>query len=277
MSQDGKISIIVPVYNGGEYINETLKSCVSQGYDNYEVLIVDDSSSDNGCDIIERFIYDNKDTFPSIRFLKNDINLGLAKTVNLAVQESLGEFVLILGHDDILLKDHLSTMIKCFDIPDVILASCNACVINQSGELTGQFVSNSEKLRKRTEVHTLAISQSNFICSCGLLMRRKEFLSVGGWDERFRNYGEWLLWIKLSNKGRFAFSLTKTAHYRVHSTNISQTFKRESVKLELSQYFTHCKSSAVKYHNNWVSILKIKLFHLIQPIYSFIFSKGLFK
>ncbi|MFC5705281.1 glycosyltransferase [Aeromonas eucrenophila] len=277
MSQQ-KVSIIVPVYNGERFISDTINSCLRQSYRNIEVLIVDDCSSDNSVKIIESCVHtclrDDIDLF----FLKNETNIGLSRTINKAVRICSGDYVLILGHDDIILPEHVSNMMLADKLDGVSLAYCNAAVIDANGKRIGQKIYSDRKLASKNSKFLKNISLSNFVPSCGLLFKRRFFLEVGGWDERFKNYGEWLLWIKLAHKGKFLFSKTDTALYRVHTQNISLTFRDKKIKSELKNYFKHCQTIALSYDLSLFERLSIYLSRTIIALYKLIVNNyGVFK
>lgn len=90
------ISICIPTYNGEEYLTQCIESCINQTYDNYEIIICDDGSSDNSVSIIE--LYSSKDL--RIKFFKNDKNLGLVGNWNKCIELSSGEWIKFVFQDD---------------------------------------------------------------------------------------------------------------------------------------------------------------------------------
>ena len=96
-----KFSICMPAYNGSEVIGETIKSILSQGFRNYEFIIVDDNSTDDTAEVIKGF----KD--PRIKYFKNKKNLGYPKNLEVCRNKAKNEILFLMGQDDILLKDAL--------------------------------------------------------------------------------------------------------------------------------------------------------------------------
>lgn len=273
-----KVSIIVPVYNGERYILDTIESCLNQTYVNIEIVVADDGSNDNSVKLIESISHQDIRLGISFIFLKNENNLGLSRTINRAVNFCSGYFVLILGHDDVILPHHVSNMLMAWGEGDTSLVYCNASVIDSDGNLVGRKIYNDSKLESKNLNYLRNISIDNYIPSCGLLFKRKIFLEVGGWDEKFRNYGEWLLWIKLAHKGSFVFAKTDTALYRVHTQNISLTFKDEKVKKALRTYFSYCQKVALSYDLPIIERLHMYLYRMLVNLYrSLITNNGVFK
>ena len=90
------VSIIMPSYNTGKYISESIQSVLNQTYQNWELIIVDDCSTDDTDKVIKTFLSDNR-----IRFLKNEINSGAAVSRNYALREAKGKWIAFLDSDDI--------------------------------------------------------------------------------------------------------------------------------------------------------------------------------
>ena len=95
----GLVSIITPLYNGKNYIEETMTSVVNQTYENWEMIIVDDCSSDGSAEVVETYIHDHQEQ--RIRLLHNRENLGVANTRNAGMKEAKGQYICFLDSDDL--------------------------------------------------------------------------------------------------------------------------------------------------------------------------------
>lgn len=254
-----KVSIIIPVYNGADYIEETVQSCLTQSYLDLEIIAIDDGSKDNSYEILNRF------KLQGIKVLTNGDNQGLAKTINFGVSQSSGEIVLVLGQDDILHPNHVSTKIKSFR-GNVVLVHSASNVVDKNGTSTNRINGPGRRLPFKSKLFSYYVSSYNCISSCGLLFRKDAFERVKGWDESYKNYGEWLLWIKLSREGDVHFDNSITSDYRVHESNISHSFSRVEIKLGLTKY----KNDIITYVNRNSGFrvrLFVKCFNLIQKLY----------
>jgi len=109
-----KFSILIPSYNGADVIGETLKSILSQGYKNYEIIINDDKSTDATREVVKSF----KDK--RIRFFINKNNLGYPGNLNKCRQHAKGEIIYLMGQDDILAKDALKNTNNAFNLSEDI-------------------------------------------------------------------------------------------------------------------------------------------------------------
>lgn len=103
---DGLISIVMPSYNASEYIEKAIKSVIAQTYGKWELIIVDDCSTDNTVEIVNGF------NDPRIRFFKNDVNSGAAISRNRALRESKGRYVAFLDSDDVWVPEKLEEQLN---------------------------------------------------------------------------------------------------------------------------------------------------------------------
>ena len=105
------VSIIVPVYNAERFLNETLNSIKSQTYNNLEVLVINDSSSDNSVEIIEKFV---KSDF-RFRYFYNTTNQGVSHSTNVGLSQCKGEYITFHDHDDVMLPSKISSCVEILE------------------------------------------------------------------------------------------------------------------------------------------------------------------
>ena len=104
--KEQKVSVVMPSYNGEKYIYQAIKSIIKQSYENWELVIVDDCSSDTTVDIIRSFCD------PKIRFFKNDKNMGISYSTNRAISESTGSFIALLDDDDMATEERIELQVQ---------------------------------------------------------------------------------------------------------------------------------------------------------------------
>jgi glycosyltransferase involved in cell wall biosynthesis len=238
--KDGKprVTVIISAYNGEKYIAETISSCLSQSLEDLELIVIDDASSDGTAALVAGF----EDT--RMRFFRNEENMGIARNINAGVSMAAGEYILLLGHDDVLPETHLEKMLAAFDTETVLL-HCNAVVINGDGkeirlarEDVSQFKKDADPARY--------LARENFIQSCGMVFRKETFLNVGGWDETYRLYGEWLMYARFLAEGKIRYTDTSRARYRRHNRNISGRISA-SMPRDYIAYRKRCRRLAASY------------------------------
>lgn len=251
-----KVSILVATYNAERFIRETIDSCLKQSYKNVEIIVVDDCSSDGTVEILKS--YGDK-----INLTINQTNQGIVKNFNNMTLGLKSDYFIFLGHDDILPKSHIEIMINEFS-DDTVSIYCNSVAINENNEEIKLLLNDDLQIKKiKKPLFHLAID--NFINSCGMIHRTEIFKKIGGWDEKYKNYGEWLFYIKVLRYGNIKYSTKSKSKYRRHDTNITNSFKDKNVKKGLKNYFNECRTLA---HNEGnfslieVVLIKIKLFKL---------------
>ncbi len=106
MKDNGLVSVIMPSYNTAKYIGESIESVINQTYPNWELIIVDDCSTDDTEDVVRGYLTDSR-----IRFLKNEKNSGAAISRNYALREAKGKWIAFLDSDDVWLPEKLETQI----------------------------------------------------------------------------------------------------------------------------------------------------------------------
>ena len=104
------VSVIMPAYNASQYIAKTISSVQAQTFTNWELIVVDDYSSDNTVEIVNGFLRDDS----RIRLYRNAQNMGVAKSRNRALEQCQGDYVAFLDSDDIWYSDKIELQLQCF-------------------------------------------------------------------------------------------------------------------------------------------------------------------
>lgn len=133
MIKDGLVSVITPMYNSEKFIKEMITSVIDQNYTNWELIIVDDCSSDSSCQIVDEYL--KKD--PRIKLIKHIENSGPAQARNTAIENSTGEFIAFLDSDDIWMKNKLNLQVNVMREKKVAI-SCTGYEI-YSSDLTVKY------------------------------------------------------------------------------------------------------------------------------------------
>ncbi|MBQ6052019.1 MAG: glycosyltransferase family 2 protein [Clostridia bacterium] len=137
------VSIVMPSYNTGRYIAATLNSVLSQTYRNWELLIVDDCSTDNTDEVVQQFLSDQR-----IRYIKNEQNSGAAVSRNRALREAKGKWIAFLDSDDLWIPEKLERQIQFMEKNDYHFSYTNYAEIDVSGKRNGIKVTGPKKITK---------------------------------------------------------------------------------------------------------------------------------
>ena len=139
----GLVSIIMPSYNTAEYIAESIQSVCSQSYVDWELLVVDDCSTDNTDEVIRPYLNDER-----IKYLKNESNSGAAVSRNLALRKAKGKWIAFLDSDDIWMPDKLEKQIRYMEENDYHFSYTNYSEINADGTRSGVTVTGPLRITK---------------------------------------------------------------------------------------------------------------------------------
>src|SRR5262245_21339235 len=135
-----RVSICLPVYNGEEYIREAIRSVLDQTFEDFELIISDNASEDRTAEICNEF----STTDPRVFYSRSDINRGLAWNHNRTFAQAKGQFLMWIGHDDLLERKYISRCIEAMDEdPGVVLSYSNANHIDDNGNSISQVDMNT--------------------------------------------------------------------------------------------------------------------------------------
>ena len=137
------VSVIMPSYNTGNYIAESIQSVLNQTHTNWELLIVDDCSSDETDKVVEAFLSDKR-----IRYLKNSRNMGAAESRNFALREAKGKWIAFLDSDDLWETQKLERQIEFMMVNNYHFSYTNYCEIDEDGKLNATIVTGPGRITK---------------------------------------------------------------------------------------------------------------------------------
>ena len=124
------VSIITPVYNSQDYLEETILSVLNQTYSNWELLLINDCSTDNSYEIIKKYLEKDK----RIKYLKNDKNSGPAITRNRGIKEAKGEYIAFLDSDDLWYENKLERQINFMQTNNIVISHGDYEMIDENGK-----------------------------------------------------------------------------------------------------------------------------------------------
>lgn len=206
-----KVSIITPVYNSEKFIEESIKSVLSQTYTNWEMILVDDCSKDSSKSIISKYVEIDE----RIKYVKLDKNSGAAVARNTAIEMATGRFIAFLDSDDLWHKNKLEKQIEFMLENNIGFSFTSYETINELGENNGKVIRvpetpvNYEFLLKNTIIGCLTVIIDRKIIGdirMPLLRTRQDFAT----------------WLSILKKGHKAYGFDEVlATYRIVSDSIS--------------------------------------------------------
>jgi glycosyltransferase involved in cell wall biosynthesis len=224
------LTVLLPVYNGGQYLKQAIQSILDQSYLHFEFLIINDGSNDESEQIINCF------TDKRIRLINNPSNIGLVNTLNKGLQLSKGVFIARMDADDISCKFRLQKQLEFMtNNTEIDIIGCHIALINQDNEIIGN--------RFYSVNHDLIKMDSLFHCPLphpGIMLRKNSFLERNlFYNANYRYYAEdYELWRRALTTLRFAnydeillqYRITNQQASSIHATN--QKKESHSIRVE---------------------------------------------
>jgi glycosyltransferase involved in cell wall biosynthesis len=211
-----QVSVIIPTYNGASYVASAIQSALNQTFEDLEILIVDDASTDRTLNEIEPFLTDKR-----VKLLCNTSNLGIPATKNKAVKMARGQFIAFLDQDDVWLPNKLEVQINHLKQDDNIGVIASAIYfIDESGNLIGKKILNIENAQPLTQVKRLLLG--NFITNSSAVVRRSCFDKVGYFNENLRGSDDYDLWVRIAKYFKIHYLNQILIKKRLHKLNFSE-------------------------------------------------------
>lgn len=210
------VSIIMPSYNTANYIAESIESVLAQTYANWELLIVDDCSTDDTDKVVSKFLGDTR-----IRYIKNDVNSGAAISRNRALREANGKWIAFLDSDDLWLPEKLEKQISFMESNDYHF-SYTDYMIQLNGEWL-PYIYTGPKVVTRRKMYDYC-----YFSTITVIYDREKIGLIQIKNLRKNNdYAMWLQAIEKSNCYRFSECLS---YYIKHDGSVSSGSKLKLIK-----------------------------------------------
>lgn len=195
-----RVSVLLSSYNHETFVAEAIQSVLDQDYEDWELIIRDDGSTDGTTEVIARF------NDPRIRHLGCGPRVGGAASLNRCLHQATGEFVAIMNSDDVLLPHRLSTQVEILDNQRKMAAAFSfAEVVDQRGNpYHGDDLARgslfTQPNRTRHEWLRYFFQKGNCLCHPSVLIRRHIFGEIGHYDSLMQRLPDFDLWIRLCSR-----------------------------------------------------------------------------
>jgi glycosyltransferase involved in cell wall biosynthesis len=220
------VSVIIPCYNQGEFLSDAVGSVLRQIYKEWEIVIVNDGSTDNTQECIENEI---KKSPQKIRSITHESNKGLSAARNTAIKNAKGPFILPLDADDMIKSNFLS---ECVPLITRGLADIIYTDIEYFGSCKG--------IKKMPNYNFKNYVKRNQFC-CSALYHKKHCVEVGGYDESFKyGYEDWEFGIRMGKAGHRGLRIPKALFlYRQRANSMLSTTRKHGIEIWKQIYLKH--------------------------------------
>ena len=243
-----KVSVIIPCYNLGKYLNESVASVLAQTSQDFEIIIIDDGSTDfETCELLKNA------GWPKTKIIRTG-NKGASAARNIGFRNSAGDYILPLDADDKLARTALELMTKALDSrPEIDFVYGQTQNFGLSADLV------SAKKLTAPEILTSALASS-----CGIMCRRKIWQETGGHPENLRALEDWDFQITLFERGyKYSIIDQPLYFYRIRKRSNSRQTEAEFLKLMAAMIDNH-RELYNKYSKDVILDLYKKQFEIYQ-------------
>lgn len=216
-----KVSIVLPTYNGSKWLTKAVKSIINQTFQDWELIIVNDCSTDNTLAIIESLAAQDC----RIKFISNNKNLKLPASLNIGFSIAKGEYYTWTSDDNVFKSNAIAAMASYLDRhPQTDMISMNSDIINENGEVIENFDGNYTY--KRCVEYLIHMNN----IGAAFMYRKTIAQKVGQYSEMLFCAEDYDYWCRIALAGKIDYSKENIYQYRVHSNSLSKT-KRDLVKI----------------------------------------------
>ena len=218
MKSNPLVSIITPNYNGARFLKETIESVLAQTFENWELLIIDDGSTDDSEKIIKGYVEQDQ----KVKFLKTNLTKfpkltrGPGAARNTGIDVSVGRYIAFLDSDDLWHQTKLEKQLEFLKNNDSALSYTWYEIIDEQGKKVGQHTPSEKKLSYKDLIKDCKIG-----CLTAMYDSKKigkQFINLNKYDQ----YADFSLWLKITKQGYSADCLQdKLSYYRLVSGSIS--------------------------------------------------------
>ena len=264
-----KISVVMSVYNGEKYLQESIESILAQTYSDFEFIIIDDCSTDDSVNIIES--YDDK----RIRLIRNEHNLRLPASLNKGIKSATGKYIARMDADDISMPDRFDKQVSYMEThSEVVAAGGSFQAIDENGNnLYIHHSASGEKLAKYCLMPSPMAHPT-------VMMRRDVIVDNNlFYDEQYSSAQDYDLWQRINKKFKIDNLPDILLKYRIQSNSISVA-KRQQQQDNTYKIFSQYSPVKVSYdevmaiiHRSYVlkpwqqALIMYKVFHALDYTY----------
>lgn len=243
MKEQPLVSVVLPVYNGADFVAETIKSILNQTYQNMEIIIIDDCSADNSREVIESFQDDRIITY---FFEKNQ---GVCRACNFAFSKLTGEYCAVIGHDDLWYPDKIEKQVLFLEENedfDVCLSWCD--IIDDDGVIINDIEQNMYQIFRKGNKSSkkwlqFLLINGNCLCSPSAVFRKNVFSELH-YSISVLQLQDYEMWLRVLLKHEIYImddALLMYRKFQKKKINLSSADEKKDIRLQHETYWIHKK------------------------------------
>ena len=180
------LAVIMPTYNAEKYLKKAIESILRQTFTDFELIIVDDNSTDGSLNIVKSYFYEER-----IKLIVNKARTGLVRSLNIGLSKARGEYLARHDADDISVSNRFEEQVKFLSKhPEVGLVGTGIFIINEKSEIIGQDIYPENPKR--------ALMERNVLCHGSVMFRKAAIDKVGMYNKSFKYSEDYELWLRIA-------------------------------------------------------------------------------
>lgn len=253
------VSVIISVYNSETYLNESMRSMLDQTYHNFELIIINDGSTDNSKEVINSYLKKDR----RIVYLENKKNVGLPISLNKGIKSARGIYIARMDADDISFPERLAKQVDFLrKNGDIYVLGTASLSIDGKGAILGlsEFPTDPEFIRKN-------LIKENLFYHPSVMIRKKYFEKVGLYDERMTYAQDYELWLRGANLFNYTNLKEPLVKHRESSNYEIKVLKKRK---KVTYYACKARLRSIfsgNYSFIYVYCILFELFKLLIPCY----------
>lgn len=232
-----KVSVIVPNYNHAKYLIKRLESIVNQTFEDFEIILLDDASSDDSVSFLESFAQNEKVT----HLVLNEVNSGSPfRQWHRGILLAQGELIWIAESDDWSDIHFLETLIPYFNDPELVLAYCASYTVDENNNIldviqqslpNASYWSRDYIVQGNTEISNYLAFRNTIMNASAVIFRKDHYFQSCGVYLDFYFTADWLLWITLLKNKKLCYSANPLNFFRTHEHS-TRNYKPMNLEIE---------------------------------------------
>jgi len=241
-----KVSVIIPTYNHAKYVGRAIDSVLAQTYKNYEIIVIDDGSTDNTKEVLKEFI-------AKIEYVYQE-NRGLSAARNTGIKRSRGEYLVFLDADDYLPSEKLAVQVELLDKhPEIGWVYSDGYYVDEKGNILERASERFKKPKSPEGDIFFDLLSGNFIPVNTVMVRRK-CMDVGFFDESLTSYEDCDFWLRVSADYKVKYIDKPMAFINDRKESMSKdTVKTKSNKIRVIDKMRRLYPHLVRAHLKFVN------------------------
>lgn len=262
-----EVSAVMTSYNHGKFVSEAIESVLGQDFDDLELIIVDDASTDTSRQIIQEYAVED----PRVRVILHETNCGIAKTVNDGIAAAKGKFLGDIASDDVWKKDKLSKQLAVLESDEDLVVWTEAEIIDERGQPVGstwrEFWSGVSAKQTGDIFHDL-LGRWELLIPSTLLYKRAHLGDIR-YDECLKYANDYKLNLDLASKYTFYYIPEPLTQYRIHGSNVCgiEGFQGEAKRVSREEDIMVLEYALSQLHHRMSAEAKATALMRLAPCY----------